>query len=645
MMASMRSSVWRWIGLGLLVVAALALVVIDLGQGGGRGARQPQGEVLATVGKREIGEAEFVRRLGRAAEQERQRTPELTQTDFIRRGGADLVFRQMVAGEALEQFGARHGVTVSERMIDGEIASIPAAQVNGRFDEATFRRLLEAQRVSEAEVRDGIRQDLMRRQLIAPVALGAHVPQGMAEAYAALLLEVREGEIAAIPFGAMPDPGQPSDAQLETFWKANRQMFTVPERRAFRFAMIEPDGLAEQVQVSPAEVEAYYKANLAEFGGEELREMNQVVLASLAEAQAFVREVRGGTPFATAAAARGFTPRDTALGLTSEAALADDTSAGVAAAAFRAAAGSITNPIEGPLGFHVVEVVSVRPAAPKPLRAVAAEIEKKLIDERVQARLAETINEAEDRIDAGEPFSAVAEALGLRVQTVEPVTADGLRLTEAYELERVMSPLVDRAFSIDPGDGPQVVQAGEGRFALIEIAEVKLGETIPVAPIRARVAAAWAQEQRQRAARALAEELAAKATAGETLAALVRGRNLPPAQSFAVRRLELTQAASQGDAIPPPILMLLNTPAGQARPLPVPQSAAAFVVRTVRVTPGDLAEAPELAGAVRQSLAREAALEMSEFYVRGIEREIGTVTRPQQLEAVKRRLVGAPAGE
>ena len=642
MMASMRKSVWGWIGLGFLILAALALVLIDLGQGQ-RGAREAEGEVLATVGKAELTEAEFVRRLSRAADQERQRTPELTQTDFILRGGADLVFRQMVAGKALEQFGQRHGVVVSERMVDGEIASIPAAQVNGRFDEATFRRLLQTQRISEAEVRQGVREDLIRRQLIAPVALGAHVPDSMAAPYAALLLEVREGELAAVPFAAMPDPGEPTEADLEGFWKANRRMFTVPERRAFRFARIEPDGLAAGVTVTPAEVEAFYKANIAEFGGEELREMRQIVLPTMADAQAFIDEVRGGKTFAEAAAARGFTERDTSLGLTSRGVLAVDTSDGVAAAAFRTPAGQMTNPIQGPLGFHVVEVMAIRPASPQPLRSVSATIEKRLIDERVQAKLTEIINEAEDRIEAGEPFTQIAADLGLRVEAVEPVTSGGLRLTEDFQLKPVVSPLVDKVFAADPGNGPQVVEAGPGRFALFEIAEVKSAEVIPVASIRERVVAGWAADQRQRAARAMAEEMAAKASAGESLAALARARGLPPAQSFAVRRLELTQAATQGEVIPPPVLMLLNTPAGQARPIPVPRAGAAFVVRTVRVTPGDLGQAPELAAAVRQSLSREAALEMSELYLRAIEREVGTVTRPQQLEAVKRRLAGVPA--
>lgn len=646
MMSSLRKSVWGWIGLGLLALAAIALVLIDLGQGApGGGGRGAAGPVLATVGGRDITEAEFVRRLNRAIDQERQRTPELTQTAFIRGGGAELVLSQMIAGEALEQFGARHGVIASERLIDGEIASIPAAQVAGRFDEQAFRRLLAAQRLSEAEVRERIREDLVRRQLIAPVALGAHVPKAVAEAYAALLLEVREGELGIVPFALMPDPGTPTDAQLQAFWQANRRIYTVPERRSFRFALIAPEGITEKVRVTPDEVEAFYRANIARFGGEELREMRQVVLASRAEADRFVAEVRGGTPFAKAAAARGFTEADTRLGLTSRAALADDTSDGVAAAAFRTPAGQVTNPIEGPLGFHVVEVVSIRPAAPLPLRAVSAQIEKELIDQRVQDRLAETINAVEDRIEAGEPFTKVAADLGLKVEEVGLVTADGLRLTEDYRLEPAASPLVDRVFGIDPGDGPQVLEVDRGRFAFLEIREVRPAEAIPLSAIRDRVAAGWQADARQKAAMALARELAEGASGGQSLEALMRERQLPPPQRFAVRRLELTEAAGRGDAIPPPILMLLNTPAGQARPIAVPRGGAVAVVRTIRVTPGNLADAPQLAEGVRQGLARDAAAETAEFFVRAVERAVGTVRRADALEAAKRRLVGVPADD
>lgn len=641
MMSSLRGSVWGWIGLGFLALGALALVLIDLGQGGsGPGGRAETGTVLATVGNDSVTEPEFVRRLNRALEQQRQQDPSLTISDFIRGGGADLVFTQMIAASALEQFGARHGIVVSDRMVDGEIASIPAAQVNGRFNEERFRRLLEQQRLSEAEVRDSIRSDLMRRQLLAPVALGAHVPRGMSEPFARLLLEVREGQLLAIPFEAMPDPGTPTDAQLQAFWQENRRVWTVPERRSFRVALIAPDGLAEGITVTPAEVEAFYKANIGEFGGEELREMRQVVLPSQAEAQRFIEEVRGGRSFADAATARGFTPEDTALGLRTQESLADDTSDGVAAAAFRTPAGQVTNPIQGPLGVHVVEVVAIRPAAPRPLATVAAEIEKRLVDERVQARLAETINEAEDRIDAGESFGAIAEALGLKVDEVPAVTTDGLRLTDDFRLEPAASPLVDRVFAIDPADGPQVIDVGGGRFAMLEIRERIAPTVIPLESVRDRVVAGWQADQRRRAAEAMAEEIAKAATNDDVFRQQATERRLPPPQRFAVRRLELTQAAQQGQTIPPPVLRLLNTPAGEARAVRAPQAGAAFVVRTLRVTPGDLGEAPELGDAVRQSLTREASAEMAEFYLRAVEREVGTARRPEAFEAVKRRLAG-----
>jgi peptidyl-prolyl cis-trans isomerase D len=646
MMSSLRGSVWGWIGLGFLALGALALVLIDLGQGGsGPGGRGESGTVLATVGDDSVTEPEFVRRLNRALDQQREGDPSLTISDFIRGGGADLVLSQMVAASALEQFGARHGLIVSERMIDGEIASIPAAQVNGQFSEERFRRLLEQQRITEAEVRDGIRSDLMRRQLLAPVALGAHVPRGMAEPFARLLLEVREGQLLAVPFEAMPDPGAPTDAQLEAFWRENRRVWTVPERRSFRFALIEPEGIAETVKVTPEEVEAFYKANIGQFGGEELRDMRQVVLPSQAEAQRFVDEVRGGRAFPEAASARGFTGEDTALGQRTRESLADDTSDGVAAAAFRTPAGQVTNPIQGPLGVHVVEVISIRPAAPRPLATVSAEIEKRLVDERVQARLAETINDAEDRIDAGESFGAVAEGLGLSIDEVPPVTTDGLRLTDDFRLEPAASPLVDRVFAIDPADGPQVVDVGGGRFAMLEIREVIAPTVIPLEQVRDRIVVGWQADQRRRAADAMASEIAAAATDDDALRQAATQRRLPPPQRFAVRRLELTQAAQQGQTIPPPVLRLLNTPEGQARAVEAPQAGAAFVVRTLRVTPGNLDEAPELGDAVRQSLTREAAAEMAEFYVRAVEREVGTATRPEAFEAVKRRLAGVPQDE
>ena len=95
------------------------------------------------------------------------------------------------------------------------------------------------QQLGEGELRDSIAADLLRRQLLQPVMAGSTVPQGMTETYTKMLLEQRKGVILPIPSAAMADPGKPTDKQLQEFHTAHKEDYTIPERRAFRFAELD----------------------------------------------------------------------------------------------------------------------------------------------------------------------------------------------------------------------------------------------------------------------------------------------------------------------------------------------------------------------------------------------------------------------
>ncbi|MBS3960405.1 MAG: peptidyl-prolyl cis-trans isomerase [Sandarakinorhabdus sp.] len=641
MLKALRNSVTSWVGITILAVALGALVITLFQPTGPGGMVAGTGPILATVGDASVTESEYVRMIERAVTRERERTPGITNPDFIGAGGGAMVFDQLIAGKAISQFGTENGMVISKRMVDGEIASIPALQLNGRFDDATFRRLLADQRITEVELRDGIESDLKRRQLLQPVALGTSVPRGMAEPFAALLLEVRRGAILPVPSAAMPDPGRATDAQLQAFHAQNRAAYTLPERRAFRFAEIDTFALAEKARPSAAEVRKYYDDNPAEFGGVETREINQIVLHDEAAARAFVAAVRGGASFAEAALARGFSAEDIALGVQTRDGLVDSANEAVAAAAFTQKPGAVGDPVPSSLGFHVLQVVRIIPPAARPFPTVSAEIEKRLMDERLANLLADTVAQAEDRLAGGESLTDVAAGLGIAVQSSPALTADGRLFDENYAVERIGQPLLPMVFAADPAEGPQVVEIAPDRFALLELGDVIPPALVPLDRIRADVEAAWQIRTRSDAAKAAADEIAAAASKGQSLAQAVGARRLPPAQELAVRRLELTQMAQQGQQVPPPVIMLLNTPKGQARVIPAPGGQGWFVVKVIDVQPGDLAEAPQLVDAVRQSLLREAGDEMVETFVRAIERDVGVVKKPEALKAVNRRLTGA----
>ncbi len=645
MLAFLRKSVTSWVGILILGLALGALVFTLFQPTGPGGTAAGGGQLLATVGKEQITEQDYTRLLDRAVARERETNPRITNPDFIAAGGGELVLQQLIASKALASYGDANGLIVSRRMIDGEIASIPAMQLNGKFDEGTYRRLLAEQRLSEAELRESIRSDLLRRQLLLPVSLGQIVPRGHAEPFAELLLEVRKGRILPVPSAAMADPGKPTDAQLKAFHAENARAYTIPERRGFRFAELDMKGLAEKARPGADAVRKYYDENPQEFGGLETRLVNQIILRDAEKARAFVAAVRGGTPFAAAAAKEGFSAEDIALGTRTQSGLADETTDTLAKAVFALQPGAVTDPVESRLGFHVAEVARVIPASPQAFETVSAAITKTLQDEALLDLVADTVASAEDRLTGGESLADVAKDLGIEIRESPPLTADGRQFDADYAVTAVAQPLLPAVFAADAAEGPQVSEIEGNRYVIFEVTDVLQPTLVPLDKIREDVALAWEIKARSDAARAEAERIAQALGKGEALDRLVAGRNLPAPQPLTVRRLELTQMAQRGQQVPPPVLQLLTTPKGQARVLPAPGGQGWFVVMVDSIEPGTLSEAPQLAEAVRQSMLRDTSDEMVETFVRAIEREAGVVRRPDQLKAVNRRLTGETIGE
>ena len=81
--------------------------------------------------------------------------------------GIDQVLVQVINSIALDQYGHDSGMVVSQKVVDGEIASIPAFQgLDGKFSQEQFDQLLRSQGITADQVREDIRRGLMAQWAI-----------------------------------------------------------------------------------------------------------------------------------------------------------------------------------------------------------------------------------------------------------------------------------------------------------------------------------------------------------------------------------------------------------------------------------------------------------------------------------------------
>ncbi|MGZ8296159.1 MAG: SurA N-terminal domain-containing protein [Allosphingosinicella sp.] len=646
MLSIFRRGFMAKIMLVILVIGLIAIVITGFGTGGSGGLGGMGGlggSTVASVGGEKLTSARLTDEIQRQLTRLRTQQPELDMAAFLRQGALDEVLGQLIDLTASAVFGRQQGLGVSRQMIDRDIASIPAFHdLTGRFDDATFRRALAQENLTEQQLREEFTTRLLQRQLLGPVARSAHVPNAIAHQYASLLLESRSGVVGAVPSAAMGAGAEPSEAELAAFYRSSRARYTIPERRVIRYAVFGPENVAAQTQATEAEIQAAYRSNPS-YAARETRRLSQVVLPE-AEARALAQKVAAGTGFAAAAAQAGRSAADIALGASSREDYAGKSSPAVAAAVFGAAKGATVGPIRGPFGWHVVKVEDIVVSTARPLASVRGELATQIQQSKSLNAVNDLASRIENAIGDGSTFDEIAAAQKLAVKETPPVTATGAAPeTAGWQAPPEVRPLLEGAFAIELGEEPAVETIQENqRYALVAIARTIPSAVPPLAAVRDRVKADLVVRRASERARAVASAIVARINAGTPPAqAFAQAQvKLPPVQTLTATRREIAQANAQ---VPPPMAMMFSLPRGKARLLPAPDGRGWFVVYLDMIVPGDASKEPGLIQAVRSQFGAIIGEEYASQFTAAIRSEMKVERNEEALRKLKDELAGPGA--
>jgi peptidyl-prolyl cis-trans isomerase D len=505
-------------------------------------------------------------------------------------------------------------------------------------------RALQQERISENQLREEIRTRMIERQLILPAAGSAHVPERLAQRYASLLLEQRTGMLGAIPSAAMGAGTEPSEAEIQAFYRNGQARYTIPERRVLRYALFGPENVAAQSQATEAEIAAAYKQNEAAYAPKEMRTLSQVVLGDEAAARALAQKLAGGTPFAQAAAGAGYSARDIAVGDRTKDEFARLTSAAVANAAFAAARGANVGPVRSELGWHIVRVDNVKTIAGRTLDSARAELAGRISQQKAQNALADMAGRLENEIGDGASFEEVARKNQLQVKETPPITATGQAPGVAgWAPPPEVTPLLEGGFAMDAADDPAVETVTQNqRFALLALGRIVPAAAPPLAEIRDRVKSDLIATRANERARAVAQSIISKINSG-----------IAPAQAFAEAQAGLKapqtiratrrDIARQGEQVPPPLAMLFSLPKGKARIMKAPGTEGWLVVYLAAIVPGDASKEPALAQAVRGQFASIIGDEYAQQFAASLRSGLKVRRNDKALQKLKSDLLG-PGG-
>jgi peptidyl-prolyl cis-trans isomerase D len=606
----------------------------------GSGRLGSGGNNLVKVGSEQITTRDVDSAMRRLLTQARQQNPEATYQTIANQFGP--LLESLIDEHALLAFAEDHGFVLSKRIVDAEIAKLPQTRgLDGKFSDQAYAAFLQQQQMTDADVRRMLEVALTQRLVLAPAVVNARVPIGVARPYASMLLEQRLGQVAMIPSELFRAGLNPSDGDLQAYYAQNGRRYIVPEQRVLRIAKISAD-MAPGAQPTESEIAAYYKANQATYGGSETRVISQAVVQDKKVADGIAARARSGATFVAASAPAGLSAEDVSVGPQTRSEFAGLAGDAVAGAAFSAAKGAIVGPLRSDLGWHVIRIDDLRAASGRTLAQAHDEIAALLATNKRKETLTLLVTKVEDQIDGGASFAETANASKLAVSTTPAISAAGTSRSEAaYRFPADLQPALKAGFEMGVDDDPEVVTlANDGGYALVDVDNVVEAAPAPLAQIRDRVREDWINRKASDRAKAAATQISTKVARGAELSKAVAeaGVNLPPVQPMNARRIQLSNAPADAVA---PLKMLFTLAEGKSRLVADPQGRAFFVVKTLKITPGNAMTNPTLISQTQGAFQQTAADELAAELMAAMKADQGVKRNEEAIEASRQRITGS----
>lgn len=503
--------------IGLLIVS-LSIWGMDAIIGGFSG--EPE---VATVNGEDITEREFLRLVQMESQRRLSRMdspdPSLLNEDQIRKD----VLESLIQQQVLIQDADSQGLALTDADIDALITQMPQFQVEGQFNRDRFVSTVRNMGMGVAEFREAMRKQYVVNQIRAGIVQSGVAANENVSHLLRIQNQTRDFRVVTVPESAVADQVEITEDEVQAFYDENSSAFKQPEQVDAAYITLSLGALAESIEISEDELQAYYETRADDLAREERRAAHILIedgedadqtmatlqqkLADGASFADLAQEYSIDTVSAEEGGDLGYAGRGVYNGAFEE-------------ALFALEEGEVSEPVETSFGVHLIKLEDVRRSDVPPLSEIEGQLRSELARERAEERFAEIRTQLADSAYAADDLAGPAEELGLEVREAKGITRNGG--TAPFDHEG----LVRQLFSTDvveDGYNTELIDVGDNVSVVARVREYRDAQQLALEEVAADVRASLKAQKTRAALSKRAEEIIAGLESGQSLSELGAG--------------------------------------------------------------------------------------------------------------------------
>ena len=504
----------------------------------------------------------------RAREQMPNIDPKLLDSPAARAETLDVLVRQRVLATASDKLN----LAVSNDRLQRLFITDPQFANLRNADNSINKDMLAAQGLSVQGFEARLRQELTLQQVqgaITGSVLAAATPVNQALDALLQRREIRSQRFNAQDYLAKI---KPSEAEIEAFYKANEADFRAPEQANIEYVVLDMSVIKKGIPVPEEDLRKYYSENASRYTAAEERRARHILINAGKDAAPDVRQKAKARAEALLAEARknpaGFAElakkNSEDPGSASQGGDLDFFGRGAMVkpfedAAFAMKADEISNLVETDFGYHLIKLESVRGGEKKPFETVRATIEEEVRQQLAGQRWAEAAEQFTNLVyEQSDSLQPVIDKLKLEKKTATvrrmPLPGTSGALASAKLLETVFgNDAVKNKRNID------AVEVGPNQLASARVLQHQPARTLPLAEVREAVRQRLVISQAEAMARKEGEARLAQLKANPASGSLIGPVTVSRAQTEGLPRAAL-EALLAADASKLPAVLGLALP-------------------------------------------------------------------------------------